>query len=74
MHGYNNFMVKEQIYYPRYIYMVECSQHYRYKLLSTHLIFNYACCQGLLTIMFTQTNSCIGRLQVEQVDIPISKN
>ena len=35
--------------------------------MSRHLIFNYACCQGVVNNnMLTQRSSCIGRLQVEK--------
>ena len=70
MHGYN--MIEVQIYYPRYIYMIEgnygsiaiasvtganyCPDTYLIMLVVRHLF----------TIMFTQRSSCIGRLQVEK--------
>ena len=38
------------------------------------LIFKCASRQTLITILFTQWSCCVGRLQVEQVDILVSKN
>ena len=60
----------------RYIYMVECSQLANQLALQAQIIVKHLMLvvRHLLTIMFIQRSSCIGRLQVEHVDILIYKN
>ena len=64
MLGY--YTVEAQIYYPKYIYMVECIANItgtNYCPATKYVIMYDVRC--LLTIMFTQS-SCIDRLQVEK--------